>query len=248
VAFLNGLVPIVFLAPWLSCLQEKYPPKRAAASAGARALQLLRDSTSTQTLTIAMAELKSRSNSSEEAGPAIDNRTRRISSSSDHYGQYTPLSRSSSASPETEGRSNPTSPADSIQPFASYGSMSGDAEDEEGGERDRNHNHNDNDDADAYYSCGEEGFDVPKSKCSIIMGQLNEIWQTVQLKAVWRPMTFVFLFNLCQVPPADAHVDAGFAALRIDAGFAALRIDAGFAALRIDAGFAALRIDELSPN
>jgi hypothetical protein len=33
-----------------------------------------------------------------------------------------------------------------------------------------------------------------------IAQQLREIWETVQLQAVWRPMTFVYLFNLFQVP------------------------------------------------
>ncbi len=33
-----------------------------------------------------------------------------------------------------------------------------------------------------------------------ISEQLFEIWQTVQLRSVWRPMTFVYLFNLFQVP------------------------------------------------
>ena len=32
------------------------------------------------------------------------------------------------------------------------------------------------------------------------MFQLEEIWATVQLKAVWKPMMFVFLYNLSQVP------------------------------------------------
>ena len=30
--------------------------------------------------------------------------------------------------------------------------------------------------------------------------QLNEIWETVQLQAVWRPMAFVYLYNFLQVP------------------------------------------------
>eukprot|EP01039_Chlorochromonas_danica_P009548 gene9548-10553_t len=38
--------------------------------------------------------------------------------------------------------------------------------------------------------------DVPKS----IYEQLDEIWQTVQLQSVWRPMAFVYIFNLFQVP------------------------------------------------
>lgn len=33
-----------------------------------------------------------------------------------------------------------------------------------------------------------------------ISEQLYEIWMTVQLKSVWRPMAFVFVFNLFQVP------------------------------------------------
>lgn len=30
--------------------------------------------------------------------------------------------------------------------------------------------------------------------------QCQEIWNTVQLKSVWRPMTFVYIFNLLQIP------------------------------------------------
>jgi hypothetical protein len=30
--------------------------------------------------------------------------------------------------------------------------------------------------------------------------QLNDIWETVQLKSVWRPMLFVYTYNLMQVP------------------------------------------------
>lgn len=30
--------------------------------------------------------------------------------------------------------------------------------------------------------------------------QLEDIWNTVQLKAVWRPMAFVYVFNVLQVP------------------------------------------------
>ncbi|RYY71271.1 hypothetical protein EON63_21855 [archaeon] len=41
----------------------------------------------------------------------------------------------------------------------------------------------------------EEEEEVPKS----ISEQLHEIWQTVQLQSVWRPMAFVYIFNLFQV-------------------------------------------------
>jgi hypothetical protein len=30
--------------------------------------------------------------------------------------------------------------------------------------------------------------------------QVEQIWQTVQLRSVWKPMTFVYIFNLLQVP------------------------------------------------
>lgn len=30
--------------------------------------------------------------------------------------------------------------------------------------------------------------------------QIQEIWETVQLQAVWRPMAFVYLYNMFQVP------------------------------------------------
>ena len=32
-----------------------------------------------------------------------------------------------------------------------------------------------------------------------ITKQVQEIWNTVQLKAVWRPMAFVYLYNIFQV-------------------------------------------------
>ena len=33
-----------------------------------------------------------------------------------------------------------------------------------------------------------------------IATQIEQIWQTVQLKAVWKPMAFVYLFNILQIP------------------------------------------------
>ena len=30
--------------------------------------------------------------------------------------------------------------------------------------------------------------------------QINDIWEMVQLKAVWRPMSFIYLYNLFQIP------------------------------------------------
>lgn len=33
-----------------------------------------------------------------------------------------------------------------------------------------------------------------------IYKQLNDIWETVQLQAVWRPMAFVYIFNIMQIP------------------------------------------------
>lgn len=42
----------------------------------------------------------------------------------------------------------------------------------------------------------DEFEEIPKT----IAEQLDEIWQTVQLQSVWRPMAFVYTFNLFQVP------------------------------------------------
>lgn len=39
-----------------------------------------------------------------------------------------------------------------------------------------------------------------ENESSPIYSQMQEIWSTVQLKAVWRPMTFIYLFNISQVP------------------------------------------------
>lgn len=33
-----------------------------------------------------------------------------------------------------------------------------------------------------------------------VLLQLDDIWNTVQLKAVWRPMAFVYVFNILQTP------------------------------------------------
>jgi len=33
-----------------------------------------------------------------------------------------------------------------------------------------------------------------------IVLQIQEIWATVQLKAVWRPMAFVYVYNVFQIP------------------------------------------------
>eukprot|EP00602_Paraphysomonas_sp_CaronLab_P004945 CAMPEP_0185027976 /NCGR_PEP_ID=MMETSP1103-20130426/13370_1 /TAXON_ID=36769 /ORGANISM="Paraphysomonas bandaiensis, Strain Caron Lab Isolate" /LENGTH=448 /DNA_ID=CAMNT_0027562197 /DNA_START=477 /DNA_END=1823 /DNA_ORIENTATION=+ len=38
------------------------------------------------------------------------------------------------------------------------------------------------------------------SELSPLSKQCQEIWQTVQLKSVWRPMAFVFCFNMLQIP------------------------------------------------
>jgi len=45
----------------------------------------------------------------------------------------------------------------------------------------------------------DEEDEIEEEKQSIF-SQLLEIWDTVQLKSVWRPMTFVYAFNLLQVP------------------------------------------------
>ena len=47
----------------------------------------------------------------------------------------------------------------------------------------------------------ERRFSIANNAIShTIQSQLNEIWLTVQLKSVWRPMLFVYTFNLFQVP------------------------------------------------
>lgn len=41
---------------------------------------------------------------------------------------------------------------------------------------------------------------IEAEKAISISNQLHEIWETVQLQAVWRPMAFVYIFNLFQIP------------------------------------------------
>lgn len=42
--------------------------------------------------------------------------------------------------------------------------------------------------------------DTGPSNTHPVLIQLNDIWETVQLKSVWRPMLFVYTYNLFQVP------------------------------------------------
>lgn len=42
--------------------------------------------------------------------------------------------------------------------------------------------------------------DAGPSNTHPVLIQLNDIWDTVQLKSVWRPMLFVYTYNLFQVP------------------------------------------------
>lgn len=42
--------------------------------------------------------------------------------------------------------------------------------------------------------------DDGEERVQTITEQIHEIWETVQLQAVWRPMTFVYIFNMFQVP------------------------------------------------
>ena len=53
-------------------------------------------------------------------------------------------------------------------------------------------------DAMAVMACDDSK--VAESNIINIRGQVNDIWNTVQLKAVWRPMAFVYIFNILQVP------------------------------------------------
>ena len=42
--------------------------------------------------------------------------------------------------------------------------------------------------------------DTGPSNTHPVLIQLNDIWETVQLKSVWRPMLFVYTYNLLQIP------------------------------------------------
>jgi hypothetical protein len=42
--------------------------------------------------------------------------------------------------------------------------------------------------------------DHEESESHSIHQQLNDIWMTVQLQAVWKPMAFVYIFNIMQIP------------------------------------------------
>ncbi len=46
----------------------------------------------------------------------------------------------------------------------------------------------------------EEEEEVDGDEEVSIAIQIEQIWQTVQLKAVWKPMAFVYLFNILQIP------------------------------------------------
>ena len=57
-----------------------------------------------------------------------------------------------------------------------------------------NHNNNDKDNEDEEEENTDDLTDYP-----LVTRQIAEIWRTVQLRAVWRPMAFVYCFNLMQV-------------------------------------------------
>jgi hypothetical protein len=46
----------------------------------------------------------------------------------------------------------------------------------------------------------EEEDDSDDALMRNVKKQLNDIWETVQLKSVWRPMAFVYIFNVLQTP------------------------------------------------
>jgi hypothetical protein len=49
-------------------------------------------------------------------------------------------------------------------------------------------------------AASNEVVEVTMDEPPSIASQFHEIWQTVQLKAVWRPMAFVYCYNFLQVP------------------------------------------------
>ena len=62
---------------------------------------------------------------------------------------------------------------------------------------DNNNNNNNNNS-----SSSKETDDIDNDEDDdypLITRQMAEIWRTVQLRAVWRPMAFVYCFNLMQV-------------------------------------------------
>ena len=44
-------------------------------------------------------------------------------------------------------------------------------------------------------TANDDSLDVPN-----VHEQMAEIWETIKLKAVWKPMAFVYIFNILQVP------------------------------------------------
>lgn len=54
--------------------------------------------------------------------------------------------------------------------------------------------------ADTTPSTAETDSEDEEEKTQSIRDQIQEIWETVQLQAVWRPMCFVYIFNMFQVP------------------------------------------------
>ena len=41
---------------------------------------------------------------------------------------------------------------------------------------------------------------ITSSHTSSIRGQMSSLWRLLQLKAVWRPMIFIYIYNVMQIP------------------------------------------------
>jgi len=97
--------------------------------------------------------------------------------------ERTPLQAALANSPQVKRSTNPNAP---VSPQARGGYMSspkrGSMIDQELGD----------------VSVEEEDPGLPDTHPVFI--QLNDIWETVQLKSVWRPMLFVYTYNLLQIP------------------------------------------------
>lgn len=153
VSFVNGMVPIMLVAPFLWLLRERFQKVKHHRPA-------------TDSLIISVGVSKSAPNEctkliAAESGSAP-------SSSFLTASQLELIRKNSSPKTTTQGPSD-SSPLMFRKEVKRYKS---------------------------FWTIEEEQVDSTQT----VKEQLNEIWETVQLQAVWKPMAFVYIYNVFQIP------------------------------------------------
>ena len=176
VSFLNGIIPFFLVAPWVWQLKEQYVPKEKDSKGSSYSGEL-------------------------EAGNSSSNSNNVLSvQTSEARLQQPGTVRSWYGSTGSTDKGSALAPSVLPVDFVAHSVQSSNNDSRE--ERMRTPSHMKYTPISAVlYSEDEEQHILQGLRSQInISAQINEIWQTVQLQAVWRPMAFVFVFNLFQIP------------------------------------------------